>query len=49
MNQKAADRKIKKLLSHCASMINIWIPVNKRIQYLSFFNSLIMLNMEEEE
>jgi|TARA_B100000925_G_C21975148_1_gene459750 hypothetical protein len=49
MNEEAANRKIKKLLSHCASMINIWIPVNKRVQYLSFLYSLILIDTEEEE
>lgn len=42
MNEGAADKKIKNFLSHAAVMINIWIPVEKRNQYLNYFYSLII-------
>ena len=42
MNEESANKKIKNLLSYCAVMINLWIPVEKRNQYLNFFYSLII-------
>jgi len=42
MNESAANRKIKKFLMLAAVMINIWIPVDKRTQYLNYFYSLIV-------
>lgn len=36
MNEKAADRKIKKLLMFVAVIINSWIPANKRVQYINY-------------
>ena len=40
MNETAANRKIKKILSYAAVMVNLWIPVKKRTKYelLLFFN-----------
>lgn len=38
--EKAADKKIKKLLQHSAVMIMAWIPAEKRNQYLNYFYSL---------
>ena len=42
MPEEAANRKIKKLLQHAAIMINLWIPVEKRNQYLNYFYSIII-------
>jgi len=42
MNEGAADRKIKNFLMHAAVMINSWIPLEKRNQYLNYFYSLII-------
>jgi|TARA_Y100000361_G_C11139912_1_gene334410 hypothetical protein len=40
--EKAADRKIKSLLQFCAVIINMWIPIEKRNQYLNYFYSIII-------
>lgn len=42
MDENAADRKIKRFLQHAAVMINLWIPVIKRNQYLNYFYSIII-------
>jgi len=38
--EKAADKKIKRNLEHAAAMIMMWIPKEKRNQYLNYFYSL---------
>ena len=38
--EKAADKKIKRNLEHAAAMIMMWIPAEKRNQYLNYFYSL---------
>lgn len=48
MNEKAAHRKINSLLMYVAVIINSWIPVSKRTQYLNLFYSYI-IDKEEEE
>jgi hypothetical protein len=42
MNEKAADKKIKRNLEHAAAMVLCWIPKEKRNQYLNYFYSLII-------
>ena len=48
MNEAAANRKIKKILSYAAVMVNLWIPVKKRTQYLNYFYSLIIDEENDE-
>ena len=40
MDEKPADKKIKRNLEHAAAMIMCWIPKDKRNQYLNYFYSL---------
>jgi hypothetical protein len=40
LNEKAADKKIKRNLEHAAAMIMCWIPKGKRDHYLNYFYSL---------
>jgi len=48
MNEGAANRKIKRFLQHAAVMINTWIPVGKRNQYLNYFYSIIIDEEKDE-
>jgi hypothetical protein len=48
MNEGAAHKKIIRLLMSAAVMINSWIPIKKRSQYLNLFYSYI-IDIEEEE
>lgn len=49
MNEKAAHNKINNLLMHAAVMINTWIPVEKRNQYINLFYSYIIDTEEKEK
>tara|TARA_R100000278_G_scaffold52940_1_gene44433 strand:+ start:1063 stop:1218 length:156 start_codon:yes stop_codon:yes gene_type:complete len=48
MNEKAAHRKINNLLMYVAVIINSWIPVEKRNQYLNLFYSYIIDEERED-
>tara|TARA_B100001939_G_C16872312_1_gene586994 strand:- start:737 stop:892 length:156 start_codon:yes stop_codon:yes gene_type:complete len=48
MNEGAAHNKINRLLMSAAVMINSWIPVEKRNQYLNLFYSYI-IDTEKED
>ena len=38
--EKAADKKIKRLLQYAAAMIVMWTPKEKRNQYLDYLHTL---------
>ena len=38
--EKAADKKIKRLLEYAAAMIVMWTPKEKRNQYLDYLHTL---------
>tara|TARA_B100001559_G_scaffold273686_1_gene243294 strand:- start:262 stop:408 length:147 start_codon:yes stop_codon:yes gene_type:complete len=38
--EKAADKKIRKLLEYAAAMMMMWIPKEKRNQYFSYLYTL---------
>ena len=38
--EKAADKKIKRLLEFAAAMIVMWTPKEKRNQYLDYLHTL---------
>lgn len=42
MDEQAAHNKINRMLMHAAVMINTWIPVKKRNQYINLFYSYII-------
>ena len=42
MNEQAAHNKINRFLMNAAVMINIWIPLEKRTQYLNLLYSYII-------
>jgi hypothetical protein len=48
MNENAAHRKINNLLMYAAVVINSWIPVEKRNQYLNLFYSYIIDEEKED-
>jgi len=48
MPEKAAHNKINNLLMYVAVIINSWIPVEKRNQYINLFYSYI-IDIEKED
>lgn len=48
MPEEAAHRKINKLLMFVAVIINSWIPVEKRNQYINLLYSYI-IDIEKEK
>jgi len=48
MPEKAAHNKINNLLMYTAVIINSWIPVEKRNQYINLFYSYI-IDIEKED
>jgi hypothetical protein len=49
MNEDAANRKIKRAIQQIAIMINLWIPVEKRTQYLNYLYSFIIDEEKNEQ
>ena len=49
MTEAAANYKIKRLLIFVSNLINSWIPLDKRTQYINFLNENIIIEKENDE
>tara|TARA_B100001559_G_scaffold314161_1_gene314157 strand:+ start:257 stop:406 length:150 start_codon:yes stop_codon:yes gene_type:complete len=49
MTEAAANHKIKRLLISVSNLINNWIPLDKRTQYINFLNENIIIEKENDE
>ncbi len=49
MTESAANNKIQRLLIFASNLINTWIPLDKRTQYINFLNENIITEKENDE